>query len=290
MDGTLYLPDKSFLSSTLSSGQFMQVWLTIPGFTNWSLDNLTLDNARVVFANTNLVISITNTLAVQNGGALGLVGRSSLLARDISLSGNGYLVARSGPTNGTSGDYGVLFQAGRNMTLASGSWVYPYSDPTNGGSALFKAKNIMVQTNAGFNADGKGFRYGQGPGKGTVIFAGAGYGGKGGNGSSGGGGIKYGITNAPILPGSGGQYVNGAGNGGGVIWIEASRVASVYGTLRANGNTTWDLHGGSGAGGSILLACDALQTSRGRWAHRGLVQGYLPYGPQQTPGGTVKCQ
>jgi len=269
-DGTLYLPDKSFLSGTLSGGQYMQVWLTIPGFTNWSLDGLTIDNTRIAFAATNLVISITNDLALQNSAAIGIVGRSSLSARDMSLSGNSYLVVRSGPTNTATPDYGVFVQSRRNMTLASGSWIYPYSDPTNGGSPIFLVRNITIQTNAGFNADGKGYRYEQGPGIGTV-WSGGGYGGKGGNGASGVGGSPYGITNAPIRPGSGGRYNRGGGNGGGVVRIEASGIASVSGILRANGNNNWELHGGGGSGGSVLLACDDLVTTANTrlWAYGG---------------------
>ena len=259
-DGTLYLPDISFLSTNISGGIFYQVYLTIPAFTNWSVANLTIDNSRLYFSSTNLTINITNDLTIQNNAAIGLMGHSSLIARDINFTGNGYLVARSGPTNNPAKKYGVLVRAIRNMNIASGSWVYPYSDPTNGASPKFMARNITVQTNAGFNADGKGYWFIRGPGLGT-SWSGAGHGGRGGNGASGTGGSVYGSSNTPVTAGSGGCYEPGGGNGGGVIRIETTGKATIYGTLRANGDNNCVLHGGGGSGGSVFLACNELVTS-----------------------------
>ena len=130
------------------------------------------------------------------------------------------------------------------------------------GEPVLAVENLTIVTNAGFNADGRGFltggpghTFGWGPGGGQND-AGGGYGGKGGDALPYGvGGAIYGSSNAPVDPGSGGGGEAGVflGSGGGLIRIEASGAVSLRGQLTANGAYAggW----GSGAGGGIHIRC-----------------------------------
>jgi hypothetical protein len=96
---------------------------------------------------------------------------------------------------------------------------------------------------------------GEGPGKGlaTAYYGGgAGYGGSGGDGQDGAGGQIYGMTNAPIAPGSGGGG-NLAGHGGGAVRIDASGAVTIDGTIDASGGNSRE-HGGGGSGGGIFIS------------------------------------
>jgi hypothetical protein len=125
-----------------------------------------------------------------------------------------------------------------------------------------RAGAVITTTNAGFNADYKGFMRGRGPGMPNSYYnAGPSHGGQGGNGS-GGGSIPYpvyGNLSAPTIPGSGGTtYGDGplwGGEGGGVIWIESTGTVSIAGSLTSYGRATYSTHGAGGAGGGIYINC-----------------------------------
>jgi hypothetical protein len=210
-------------------------------------------------------------------------------------------------TNGSPPWQGAWVSTGGDMVVAPGCWVYPYSDGRTGSVARFSVgANVWIATNAGFNADQRGYDgsppgfngKGYGPGGGwsrtsSARGGGAGYGGAGGPGSYSGcaGGVAYGDSNAPAWPGSGGGGgidVSYGGKGGGAIWIEAPQGSvTLQGTLTADGQaggTQYDAGGGSGGG--IYITCwtfkghstAALRARGGRGASRYVAPNWLAGG------------
>jgi hypothetical protein len=274
-DGTVYLSDVSFLSGGMTNA-FQDVYLFIPGLTNWAVNELTLNNCRFVFGPSGTVVTVTNTLNITNYGGFGLRGNASLTCSNLFLSATSSLSMYAGPTNDAL-DYGLLVTLASSMSIASGSWVYAYSDSTNGGSPLFLiGKDLTIGNGGGFYADGRGFAIANGPGVGTPTYGGGAYGGKGGNGNGGVGGSPYGRTNVPIHAGSGGNVQPGGGNGGGAVRVEAAGTVTLNGTLRANGDPGYTANAGAGAGGSVLLSCGRLVStaSSSLLANGGTGSGY----------------
>jgi hypothetical protein len=262
--GTLYLSDATLLSQTLTSNLFTDVRLY--GFTSWTVNSLTVSNCAVDLAESGFQLTVNNNITIATNGALGVGGElgASLVSLkcggSIILTNGGSLSVYGGFTNGTP-DYGGLVSVTNDMVIGVKSWIYPYSHSTNGGSVLFRMRDLLTATNCGFNAIGRGYTTSQGPGKGGAHAsrsAGGGYGGKGGDNNSGtSGGLPYGSTNAPIQPGSGSTTYNlGGGRGGGSVRIEAARRIALYGTITAKGGGDF---GGGGSGGGIYVQCEALE-------------------------------
>ena len=158
------------------------------------------------------------------------------------------------------------------------------------------------------DADGKGFRRNEGPGRSTDSSggAGAGYGGKGGNSGHGGiGGPAYGTASgSDIEKGSGGADGSGGGSGGrgGGSVILNGELVSVSGTVIANGKPggshSWAAGGGSG-GGILIYAFDVSvggslsvkggKGGNGTWAGGGAAGGRIKifYGSLNTAGSTI---
>ncbi len=125
--------------------------------------------------------------------------------------------------------------------------------------------NFMLATGGAINVDMLGYQYHYGPGAGggagQPYAGGGGYGGRGGNGSGGyNGGALYGLTNAPLAPGSGGTHWADIEHGGGAVWIEVGNSASVHGVISANGGNALNA-GGGGSGGAIYIQCGAFSGS-----------------------------
>ncbi|MBI2438576.1 MAG: hypothetical protein HYV36_07185, partial [Lentisphaerae bacterium] len=228
-------------------------------------------------------VNVGNSVTL-NGGKLGFGGKTwsyPIAAKDapafITIGGNltltngGSLWVYSGITNATWPDYGALVIVTGNISLATNTWIYPHSNPTNGGSALFRLNDLLVPTNAGFNADSsknssttllltRGYYGHNGPGVGNQGFAvgpGTGYGGQGGACSGpGAGGPTYGYSNAPVSAGSGGvRSTSEGGPGGGVVRLDAANV-TLNGTITADGSKGAGVsYGGGGSGGSVYLRC-----------------------------------
>ena len=130
----------------MNTGLFQDTYLYIPGLTNWAVGSLVVDNCRFVFGQPGLVVTITNDLTITNSGALGLMGNALLTCSNLAVRGGGYLSMFAGPTNATL-NYGALVTLAGSMNMTSGSWVYAYSDSTNGGSPLFQiAQNLNVSS------------------------------------------------------------------------------------------------------------------------------------------------
>ncbi len=126
-------------------------------------------------------------------------------------------------------------------------------------------------------ADGKGFAYQAGPGKGVSSTSangngggGASHGGRGGHSGNNilGGLILYDTASGPTSLGSGGgndDYGSagyGGAGGGAVKLMAASGTVTINGTLSANGNNGIGVAnygaGGGGGGGSVWIVCDKL--------------------------------
>ncbi|MDD5677643.1 MAG: hypothetical protein PHW60_06570 [Kiritimatiellae bacterium] len=164
-------------------------------------------------------------------------------------------------------------------TNADGSW------PADGRVYIVCGTNFDLQAGGTIDAEGRGYcgTNACGPGGGLQsggsgtpanYGSGAGYGGSGGYGTCSGGskvsgGSPYGLTNAPVAPGSagGGSYAKGVGAaGGGAVRIDATNAAvTVNGTIKANGTVSTYV-GGGGSGGAIYITCRTFE---------GTTNGYL---------------
>ncbi len=274
--GTLYLTDTNFYpTATLRGGGQIR----IPGVSEWFFDSLMVTNAWVDFdvpltvAGDMTVMGLTARMdvyaaALNVGGRLTVnQGRMTILRKEVNAgaltvtnAASLFIYARA--TNGLPDDVGARLSVAGAMLVTTNSWIYPYSDTTNGGSVKLEVGSLDVRPGGGFNADAKGFRggnagdtHGRGPGRSLADgtgTGGAGYGGAGGNAVTA-GGVAYGDAAAPKLPGSGSGYANTpAASGGGLIWVEAGGTLRVDGTLTANGENYSNRSGG-GSGGGIHL-------------------------------------
>ncbi|OGV61664.1 MAG: hypothetical protein A2498_06110 [Lentisphaerae bacterium RIFOXYC12_FULL_60_16] len=139
----------------------------------------------------------------------------------------------------------------------------------------FICTNLTVQSGGLIDVKGRGYRSGydawyskgEGPGgaaESMYYGGGGGHGGKGANGDSAGatGGPVYGVTNAPMAPGSGGGGNSDGGHGGGAVCIAARGTVTIDGTIDADGAKT-TTHGGSGSGGSIFISCKTFGGAAG---------------------------
>lgn len=297
--GTLYFPDNRFLTSTIiHSGQW-----SVPGFTNWSVDNLIItNNGWVRFPADGFKLIITNQLVVYgtnnaqfhrlefvdgnvtcggnlilNSGLLRLYSGSNYLysalncGGDFIMTNSSCLYVYSSMTNGSPPDYGALVNVTGNMFVYTNNWIYPYAHSTNGGSVLFQMKNLTLFPSGGFDANGKGYAGGSlsgqpayGPGGGKTYHDGGGYGGMGGNARTG-SGNTYGSSNAPIMPGSGGGGATGNGPGG-----NGGGAVRIYasGTFTMNGiimaiGGVYCADSGGGSGGGIYIRCKVLDGTNG---------------------------
>lgn len=236
-----------------------------------------------------MAMTVGSNLTVA-GGSLTLGGslqtRESFLdiLGNLSLTNNGVLTVWSGRTNSIPA-YGGRVGVTGLTTVASGSWIYSGTHPTNGGTVFFDFKDFILQSGAGMDGNQKGFAWinaiCNGPGKGNSPGSrgtGGGYGGRGGSNSMA-GGVTYGNSNAPITPGSPGGYGHSTGYaqpGGGALRINAGML-TLNGTLRANGGNGGG-YGGGGSGGGIFITCTNITGTGTVAAIGGDGGGYTPCG------------
>jgi hypothetical protein len=282
--GTVYLTDAALVDTPPLTAPRINASLYL-GTNAWTTAALTISNTWLSLAGEGFALTVTNTLLLTATGRLDLgvqtyrlnvagaaayvsamtQGPALAVGGDMVLTNGSSLAVYAGRTNGGTVAYGATVSVTGDVTVARDCWMYPYSHYTNGGSAFFQMRSLTVGTNAGFNATAKGgagglgASAGYGPGAGKANERGAGYGGKAGNApDSGGGGMTYGDSNAPALPGSGayGRGVGEAGgNGGGLIWVRTEGdIALNGGSLLADGSACVGF-GGGGSGGGIYLRC-----------------------------------
>ena len=288
--GTLYFPDKRFLAETLPH---TGVW-TLPPFASWSPNSLTVSNGCIRFAAEGFRLTVTNNLTILgSSGRLELGGNATTnllygvtfpysdmttgpvlnVGGNLILTNSGSLLVCAGQTNAAMPTYGALVSVSNDVFIGTNCWVIPASHPVNGRSVCFTMSNLTVaaatgQANAGFNADGRGYRggpagqAGSGPGGGRVQSSGPS--GGGGYGGFGGwlGGKPYGNPAAPTEPGSGGGgrdwYAGLGGCGGGLVWLQAQGVVTLNGLISANGQNGESEYVGGGSGGGVYIVCDRL--------------------------------
>ena len=292
--GTIYFPDMRLLAETMSH---TGVWL-LPAYATWSPNSLTVSNGCLRFNAEGFRLNVTNDVVISGpSGRLELGGNTSTnllqwilfpysemsngpamnVGGRLVLTNGGSLMVCAARTNGAPASYGALVSVTGDVYIASNCWVTPVSHPTNGGSVFFHMNTLTVAatpgaTNAGFNADGRGYRGGTnlgaafGPGGGIFMdngTPGGGYGGFGGRC----GGKPYGNVAAPIMPGSGGggtdyspsgNLQERGGAGGGVVWIEAPGGVTLNGLITANGLAGESRRGGGGSGGAVYITCNQL--------------------------------
>jgi len=150
----------------------------------------------------------------------------------------------------------VLFN---NMVVATGGTVTHL--PAVLGVQITCLGNLTIESNGLITAQGKG--YGSDTGPGTVLWAGAGYGGRGGACQvAGGRGPTYGSMTQPLDFGSGGAHVSApGGSGGGLIRLTVAGKLVVNGAINANGEAGSQAGctaGSGGSGGSIYLIVGEL--------------------------------
>jgi hypothetical protein len=295
--GTIWLPDGQILPTAFSPTSLINgvIW----GVMNWSPTSLTVNNGLLALAEPGFNLRVTNDLIVSGStGVLHVADAASIWCGGRLMVTNGgrtYIASTS--TNGAlPDDYGLLLDIGGDLMVTTNSALYLSCHPTNGASPLLRAANVTVaaggllsaqaalylnttvagrlRLRTGGYAGGGVQQNGVGPGggKSVPVFSqyrvggGGGYGGLGGQcrdySSYGPYGTNYGqsVSNAPILPGSGGHggIAGNGGYGGGVVRIEAS-VVTLDGTLTANGQGGGSSQaGGAGSGGSVYLNCDRL--------------------------------
>jgi hypothetical protein len=286
--GTLYFPDSRFLTEPiLHSG----VWLAEGPVTNWSVNACLLSNVWIRFPQEGFALTVTQDLrlthaarldlsggVVRVGGNLILTNRATLtlhapptLPPALNVAGNAQFDQNSflnvyGATSNSIGLYGATVDVAGAVTLNAGCWVWPFSNPTNGGSALFRfGSDLMIASNAGFNAATFGCLGGINNGRGWGIggggsAGGGGYGGTGGVYGVNSSGRAYGSSNSPSDAGSGGGSGNNlqAGAGGGLIRLEVRHNVTLNGTLNANGQDSIGSYAAGGSGGGIYLSCRKL--------------------------------
>lgn len=279
--GTLYFPDNRFLTGTLPhSGQ----WVGPGGLMNWNATDFVVSNSWLRFPSDGFVIAITNDVLITTRGKLELGGSEITnyaspsvrrrygttyappelrMGGSLILTNSSRLYVYAAATNPpVSPDYGALVSVGGEALITTGCWIYAYSQPTNGGSPLFRMRSLTIQTlNAGINADYAGFIRGYGPGKSTAANSGGGYGGKGG----GSGGGVYGSSNEPVDPGCSSIVSSeDVGQGGGAVRIQARKKVVVNGLISANGAYGGSgAGGGAGSGGGVHIVCETFSGLNG---------------------------
>lgn len=297
--GTLYFPDNQFLLRQTGAIKHSGVWMA-PGLAEWRRDSLAMENAWIRIPEDGLVVEVTNNLSIVGadaslsrleltnatvscGGSLTIDKSNLTLQRGVddgtalSVAGDA-IVKNSGVVHvygGMTGDINVpgstVNVVGDITVTGTGSWIYPYSHPTNGGAVRFTARNVFVSTaGAGFDASGRGYAggvsggagYGPGAGRGAAA-SGAGYGGFGANAMAT-SGQTNGLASYPVGSGSGGGSAGtdsnsgSGGAGGGVIWILAEDTVQVNGSLLADGAIHTMTYSGAGSGGGIYIECDKI--------------------------------
>lgn len=240
---TLYFPDTLPIAAPFERKRFQYTRFVIPGFTNWSVPSLTIDDC-VIGLPDGLHLSVSSDLVLTNGAGLHLF---------------------AAPVSDAAADDGARVDVGGSLLVYTNSWVLPYAEATNGATVGFRVGgDLVVGAGGGFDADCKGYTFGRGPGSPPLPRGGGAYGGAGGQGYDGNaGGQSYGAPEGPVLAGSGGgTSPTLAGQGGGAIRIAVEGRAAIHGVLSASGSPGIGNHGPAGSGGGIGITCRTIEGSR----------------------------
>ncbi|MDD5678684.1 MAG: hypothetical protein PHW60_11975 [Kiritimatiellae bacterium] len=250
---------------------------------NWNPAGVPGDGAEVVITNGSVLL----TNATYNLASLTITGATTRLTFsnwDTKLSASNVIIQSGATVTHVTNSAAT--------TNALGEW------PTDG-RVWIVGTNLDLQEGGQIDAYGRGFRgaedgayiiggtNGYGPGGGLKALnygGGAGHGATGGYSSYCAGGPMYGLTNAPVMPGSGGGG-NGGGAGGGAVRIEMdSGSVTINGGINASGNKS-PAHGGAGSGGSVYITCRTFAgTASGIITARGGTNNYAERGGNGSGG------
>jgi hypothetical protein len=252
-----------------------------------------------VYSATN---SFAGTLSARGGAGFVRGGAGTIYAASTGAETNASVLVDNGGWRGTNTVLsvsnpialtiagGAVVQPSINLVLnrlviQSNSWFTWLPMQSQSVTVLGDA---VIETSAGFVADGTGFGSGVGSGAGHTVFAtnvysggGGGYGGVGAASAYGAaGGSSYGSQNAPDSLGSGGGSGNpqGApgGYGGGNVRLTVNGTLTLNGIASANGLAGRGAGSGGGSGGSVWLTAGTLTGNGAISANGG--GGQLPFG------------
>jgi hypothetical protein len=156
------------------------------------------------------------------------------------------------------------YVAASNVTLSTGTVTHALNTDTAvpwtpDNRVYFRCYALTMATSCTINVKSRGYGPGTSPGS-TGYGPGRGPAGSGGGhgGVGGGGGPTYGVSNAPVDPGSGGSVGSGGGGssgaGGGAVRIDAVGDVVIDGTLNASGGDGTYTWGSGGSGGSVFIS------------------------------------
>lgn len=273
--GTICFTNATLLDEVLSTwngiGSGLNGCVVLSSTNTWTPCNLIALSNSTLGVVGGTILQITNDLTVTATGGLEVAEHAILACSgNLLLTNRASLVVYGTITNAVfTNTYGTLVGVTNTLSVASNCWIYPFSNPTAGGSALFRLGGLSIQNGGGIDADETGYSGMYGPGHGyygnhSSGSSGGGHGGKGGSGYNDGlgiaGGNPYGSSNMPVYPGSGGgNYVQALiGYGGGAVRIEADGLVKIDGKVTANGGNGNGSTQGAGSGGSICLICGSF--------------------------------
>jgi hypothetical protein len=213
-----------------------KAWSVAAG--NWHVDE-NWNPAGVPGAGESVTVSVANAVIT-------LADETANLGSFVMTAGK--VVFTNWHSRIRAADVGI---AGGSLTVASA-----FADTEMSNRVWIVCQNDFTLTAPGtINVDNLGYLPNKGPGAGAAsgsYAGGSGHGGQGGFGYNNGGGVCDSLTE-PVQPGSGGGNASQGGRGGGVVRIEAGGMATVNGTITANGQDGSGTSGGGGAGGTILV-------------------------------------
>ena len=239
----------SAATCTWTNGGGNGLWSTAA---NWSCGNVPLATDDVVFDSTSVATSTldvgvngttTKSLSLNAGFTTALIIKRTDAGAIGSFTTTGNITVNAGS---------IILQ-GNTSAVGDGSAGVPY-----GLGIVLNAANVTVGESGSINADGQGFAYTAGPGKGTATAAPS-YGGSGGFQSGSAAVLTYGSPNSPTALGSGGRYAGS--NGGGAVKIVSAGNVVINGSLTAMGANGAGNSGSPGSGGSVWIASGTLSGS-----------------------------
>ncbi|NQT92707.1 MAG: hypothetical protein HQ559_08095 [Lentisphaerae bacterium] len=292
--GTVYVTDPRVVDSASFTGGGAR--FRVKGKT-WDIDELSLSGYDLGVEE-GAKTRVTGSVFVREGSRLRVAGSGTFSCRDMLIAGSSNrasvldlgagreeiaasMLECSGnftATNHAAVNYypGAALKVGGLLRLDDESHLYSYCHPTSGvPPGVMHLDSLDLAAGCTIDASQRGYRGsaadGAGPGGGKQHSYGGG-GGHGGTGADGyaiqaPGGRKYGDPRSPATAGSAGggnNAVGYGGHGGGVIRMIVDETARIDGEILAEGGPSWGhvhqrMNTGGGAGGSIAIACAALQ-------------------------------
>ncbi|MBI4655140.1 MAG: 30S ribosomal protein S8 [Elusimicrobia bacterium] len=231
--------------------------LTISSANIVNVDNFDIKSSGILINKGE--IKVSSTLSLENSGKI-YHDAGTIISKDVVIK--------------NSGEFNLnhLYFKAENIRILSGG-ILTY----NNGEKDFNLEtpNLIVEAGGKIDANGKGYPWGGGPGRGVHVEqagSGGGYGGNGGNGywrKTAIGGKVYGSIMEPGDMGSGGGYGGDdewspGGSGGGLLKIKVSGELRLDGVISANGTNgraSYIDAGAGGSGGGIYITANKITGS-----------------------------